>query len=107
MPDYLAVFTSDKTGPKWAEWYALSEAEKAERDRIGLAALLSGGERREPFLRRTGRGQDAEDRRTAPRQFENHGQTDTIDIRCSLFSETSRPAACLSGRIMRNQDGVS
>lgn len=41
MPDYLAVFTSDKSGQKWAEWYGLSDAEKAERDRIGLADLAA------------------------------------------------------------------
>jgi hypothetical protein len=36
---YLAVFLSDKTGPRWAEWYALSEDEQRARDETGLAAL--------------------------------------------------------------------
>src|SRR5690606_23219749 len=35
---YLAVFTSDKTGPKWRAWRAMSEAEQAETARLGVAA---------------------------------------------------------------------
>lgn len=38
---YLAVFTSDKTGPKWRNWYALSEAQQAERAERGVAAVLA------------------------------------------------------------------
>ena len=38
---WLAVFTSDKTGPRWAEWRALSEAEQAERAERGVAAVLA------------------------------------------------------------------
>lgn len=41
---YLAVFTSDKTGPRWAEWYALSEAEQAARAETGVAAVLAWDE---------------------------------------------------------------
>lgn len=36
---YLAVFTSDKTGPKWRAWRALTEAEQAERAERGVAAV--------------------------------------------------------------------
>ncbi|WP_313102099.1 hypothetical protein [Brevundimonas sp.] len=36
---YLAVFTSDKTGPKWRAWRAMSEAEQAETARLGVAAV--------------------------------------------------------------------
>jgi hypothetical protein len=36
---YLAVFTSDKTGPKWRAWRAMSEAEQAETARAGVAAV--------------------------------------------------------------------
>ena len=36
---YLAVFTSDKTGPRWRAWRALSEAEQAETARLGVAAV--------------------------------------------------------------------
>ena len=36
---YLAVFTSDKTGPKWLAWRAMSEAEQAETARLGVAAV--------------------------------------------------------------------
>lgn len=36
---YLAVFTSDKTGPRWREWYALSEAEQRARAEAGVAAV--------------------------------------------------------------------
>ncbi len=38
---YLAVFTSDKTGPKWRAWRAMSEAEQAETTRIGVAAVAA------------------------------------------------------------------
>lgn len=41
---YLAVFTSDKTGPRWAEWYALSEAEKVARQAIGIPAVEAWNE---------------------------------------------------------------
>jgi hypothetical protein len=36
---YLAIFTSNKTSPKWRAWYAMSEAEKRATDEKGLAAL--------------------------------------------------------------------
>lgn len=36
---YLAVFTSDKTGPQWRAWYALTEAEQAARAETGVAAV--------------------------------------------------------------------
>ena len=36
---YLAVFTSDKTGPKWRAWRAMSEAQQAETARVGVAAV--------------------------------------------------------------------
>jgi hypothetical protein len=36
---YLAVFSSDKTGPRWRAWRAMSEAEQAETARIGVAAV--------------------------------------------------------------------
>lgn len=38
---YLAVFTSDKTGPKWRAWRAMSEAEQAETARLGVAAVAA------------------------------------------------------------------
>jgi hypothetical protein len=36
---YLAVFTSDKTGPKWRAWRPMSEAEQTETARLGVAAV--------------------------------------------------------------------
>lgn len=36
---YLAVFYSDKSGPKWQAWNALSDEERQARDAIGLPAL--------------------------------------------------------------------
>ncbi len=39
LKTYLAVFLSDKTGPKWQEWYALTQAERDARDAIGIPAL--------------------------------------------------------------------
>lgn len=41
---YLAVFTSDKTGPQWRAWYAMSEDEKRAKDAIGLKALADWDE---------------------------------------------------------------
>jgi hypothetical protein len=38
---YLAVFTSDKTGPKWRAWRAMSEAQQAETARLGVAAVAA------------------------------------------------------------------
>lgn len=35
----LAVFLSDKSGPKWQEWYALTQAERDARDAVGIPAL--------------------------------------------------------------------
>jgi hypothetical protein len=42
--EYLAVFTSHKTSPKWRAWYSLSEDEKREKDQAGQAALKAWDE---------------------------------------------------------------
>jgi hypothetical protein len=42
---YLAVFLSNKAGPKWQEWYALSEAEQTARQAIGIPALKAWDEK--------------------------------------------------------------
>lgn len=39
MPRYLAVFTMDKTGPKFRAWKAMTEAQQAEKAEIGVAAI--------------------------------------------------------------------
>lgn len=39
MGRYLGVFTSDKAGPKWAEWRALGKAEQDARAATGVAAV--------------------------------------------------------------------
>jgi len=36
---YLAVFLSNKAGPKWQAWYALTEDEQKARQAIGIPAL--------------------------------------------------------------------
>ena len=41
---YLAVFYSDKIGPRWQAWYAMSEEEKRATDEKGLAALAAWDE---------------------------------------------------------------
>jgi hypothetical protein len=41
---YLAVFTSNKTSPRWQAWYAMSEAERRAKDEEGLAALRAWDE---------------------------------------------------------------
>jgi len=42
---YLAVFLSNKTGPKWQAWNAMTPEEKQAKDEIGLAALKSWDEK--------------------------------------------------------------
>ena len=42
---YLAVFYSDKAGPKWRAWYALTEEERRAKDAIGLPALEAWDEK--------------------------------------------------------------
>jgi len=41
MPDarYLAVFTMDKTGPRWAAWHAMTPDQQEEKARTGVAAV--------------------------------------------------------------------
>lgn len=41
---YLAVFTSNKTSPKWRAWYAMTKAEQDATDAAGLAALKAWDE---------------------------------------------------------------
>jgi hypothetical protein len=41
---YLAVFTSNKAGPRWQAWYAMSEEERRATDEEGLAALAAWDE---------------------------------------------------------------
>jgi hypothetical protein len=42
---YLAVFTSNKTSPRWRAWYAMSEEERRATDVKGLAALKAWDEK--------------------------------------------------------------
>lgn len=39
LKTYLAVFLSDKSGPKWQDWYALTQEERDARDAVGIPAL--------------------------------------------------------------------
>lgn len=41
---YLAVFLSNKNGPRWQAWYAMSEDEQRATDEVGLAALKAWDE---------------------------------------------------------------
>ncbi|MBB5985084.1 hypothetical protein [Sphingobium lignivorans] len=41
---YLAVFTSNKSSPRWQAWYAMSDEERRARDEEGLAALKAWDE---------------------------------------------------------------
>ncbi|HZV84497.1 MAG TPA: hypothetical protein VFF48_05870, partial [Brevundimonas sp.] len=41
---YLAVFTSNKDGPKWRAWRAMSEDEQRARAEIGVAAVKAWDE---------------------------------------------------------------
>ncbi len=42
---YLAVFTSNKTSPRWRAWYAMTEEEKRATDAKGLAAVMAWDEK--------------------------------------------------------------
>jgi len=42
---YLAVFTSNKTSPRWQAWYAMSEEQRRAKDVEGLAALKAWDEK--------------------------------------------------------------
>ena len=42
--NYLAVFLSNKNGPRWQAWYAMSEEEQRATDEVGLAALKAWDE---------------------------------------------------------------
>ena len=42
---YLAVFYSNKAGPKWQAWRALSDEERRARDAVGLPALEAWDEK--------------------------------------------------------------
>lgn len=42
---YLAVFLSNKDGPRWKAWYAMSEAERRAADEIGIPALHAWDEK--------------------------------------------------------------
>jgi len=42
---YLAVFYSDKNGPKWKAWYALTDEERKAKDAVGLPALEAWDEK--------------------------------------------------------------
>lgn len=53
---YLAAFTSDKTGPKWRAWRAMSEAQQAETARLGVAGSCAPtATKRRPACSRTTR----------------------------------------------------
>ena len=41
---YLAVFTSNKTSPRWQAWYAMTDEERKATDEVGLAALAAWDE---------------------------------------------------------------
>ena len=42
---YLAVFLSNKSGPRWKAWYAMTEDERRAKDEVGLAALADWDEK--------------------------------------------------------------
>lgn len=52
---YLAVFYSDKNGPKWKAWYALTEEERKAKDAIGLPALEAWDEKHRDVIVYPGR----------------------------------------------------
>jgi hypothetical protein len=47
---YLAVFTSNKTSPRWQAWYAMSDDERRAKDEEGLAALKAWDEEHQDVI---------------------------------------------------------
>jgi hypothetical protein len=47
---YLAVFTSNKTSPRWRAWYAMTDAERKATDEVGLAALAAWDEKHKAVI---------------------------------------------------------
>lgn len=47
---FLAVFLSNKTGPRWQVWYAMTEAERRAKDEEGLAALAAWDEEHQDVI---------------------------------------------------------
>jgi hypothetical protein len=47
---YLAVFLSNKNGPRWQEWNSLSEEQQRARQEIGLPALLAWDEKHKDVI---------------------------------------------------------
>ena len=41
----LAVFLSDKNGPRWKAWYAMTDEERTGKDAIGIPALKAWDEK--------------------------------------------------------------
>ena len=51
---YLAVFLGSKTGPKWAAWTAMSDAERKAKEMEGIAAWKAWVERHQGAIQAMG-----------------------------------------------------
>jgi hypothetical protein len=91
MNTYLAVFLSNKTRPRWLEWYALSDEERRARDAQGLPAIAAWEEAHRESIVYMG-GPLGPTKRTTP-----EGVTDTVNeltvfivVRAASHDEAAR-----------------
>jgi hypothetical protein len=92
---YLAVFTSDKTGPRWQAWYAMTEQERRARDEIGLAALRAWDEANRDSIVYAG-GPLGPTKRTSP-----EGVTDVVN-QLTVFMVVRAPSHEAAARLFEN-----
>lgn len=88
---YLAVFLSNKAGPKWQEWYALPKEEQQARQAIGIPALLAWDEQHKDAIVYSGgplgKTLQVTDEATAPAV---NGMTAFVVVRAPSLEAASR-----------------
>lgn len=92
---YLAVFTSDKTGPRWRAWYAMSEEERRATDEKGLAALAAWDEAHRDVIVHPGGPLGPTKRTTAD------GVTDVVNL-LTVFVVVRAPSHEAAARLFEN-----
>ena len=50
MKQFLAIYTGQRTSPRWREWDALSEADRKKREKDGMQAWMNWGSKNEASI---------------------------------------------------------
>ena len=50
MKKFLAIYTGQRTSPRWREWDALSEADRKKREKDGMQAWMNWGSKNEASI---------------------------------------------------------